>query len=277
MWRSARGTQIPKLQSHILATTNSLRGKRIARQGSSLRRLLTGLESFAQGAPDVSDAQRALCRGAFENAAATFGQRRVDTREAARKDMLDQIMMDVIPSLKEGAAQACADASTTAAAWRAGESRMHWATYKATVRREGTFRLDMNSELAEPILTAVSTRWERTFVSGLRGKLDALRVGARDDVRAAHRAFEADLRAAGITSDLKAALDQQLESTDTLLSETVDWCTSHVSEQQKELSRSIVPFVKTQMIPAYSQASLEPEPEFEPNMHAGPPTRMWCA
>lgn len=257
VWMNARGTQIPKLRSHILATTNSLRGKRIARQGASLKRLLAGLESFAQGAPDVSDAQRALCRSAFENSAAAFGKRRVRTREAARKSMLDQIMMDVIPSLKEGASHACADASATAEGWRAGGSRLHWATYKATVRREGAWRLDMNSELAEPILTAVSTRWERTFVSGLRGKLEALRVGARDDVRGAHRAFEADLRAAGITSDLKSALDQQLESSDTLLSETVDWCTNHVSEQQKELSRSIVPFVKVQMMSAYSRAFAE--------------------
>jgi hypothetical protein len=39
------------------------------------------------------------------------------------------------------------------------EGGLHWGTYRATVRRNGAFRINMNEQLAEPVFRAVSTYW----------------------------------------------------------------------------------------------------------------------
>ena len=45
-----------------------------------------------------------------------------------------------------------------------GLTSSHDCRYKATLRRNGNFRIDMNEELAEPILGSVSTRWEQVLI-----------------------------------------------------------------------------------------------------------------
>ena len=76
----------------------------------------------------------------------------------------------VEPQLASGAVAATGDALRTAEAWGISVSvgGLHWATYKATTRRGGVFRINMNEELTAPILKAVSVGWERAFLSGLQ-------------------------------------------------------------------------------------------------------------
>jgi hypothetical protein len=51
---------------------------------------------------------------------------------------------------------------------------MHWATYKACCRREGAWKVNMNEELASPILTCMSSAWESVFVLDLADSLKTL-------------------------------------------------------------------------------------------------------
>lgn len=86
---------------------------------------------------------------------------------------------DVAPRLKAGAATAKEGALATATQWSipVTQGGLHWATYKATTRRNGVWRLNMNEALVEPVFKAVATQWERTFLSGLSVTLDGLHKG----------------------------------------------------------------------------------------------------
>jgi len=176
---------------------------------------------------------------------------------AFRAAMLEKVSAEVVPSLKSGASASCDDAVATAQGWRAGDGRLHWATYKATCRRHGMFRLDMNASLSDPILAAVSTRWERAFVADLRSELNRLRQAVRAGIKKAHQMFADALKRAAAPGNIDAVRGQQLESADAALTAAADWCVAHVNEKQKSMSRSITPFVQQRMIDGYDRAYAE--------------------
>ena len=70
---------------------------------------------------------------------------------------------------------------------------MHWATYRATVRRDGEFRLNMNEELTEPVFRAVSVQWEQAFVGTLNRELATLKGRYSQEIQALHGEIEAAL------------------------------------------------------------------------------------
>jgi hypothetical protein len=49
--------------------------------------------------------------------------------------------------------------------------------------------MDMNSELSDPILNAVSTRWEKAFVTDLRANLGKLKASSKANLRAVSPLF----------------------------------------------------------------------------------------
>ena len=84
----------------------------------------------------------------------------------------------------------------TARKWSSGQTKMHWATYKAHVRRLGTFRIDMNQELAVHIFRAVSTVWDNVFSATAQKELQEAQDKLKDAFKASRAAFIAQLRAA---------------------------------------------------------------------------------
>ncbi|KAH8045915.1 hypothetical protein JL722_13967 [Aureococcus anophagefferens] len=147
---------------------------------------------------------------------------------------------DVLPRLDAGAADAAKTCVATASKWGGSraEGGLHWATYKATLRRGGNWRQNFNEELAEPVYRAVATHWEKAMVDKARRGLDAL-DGALDAARvaAARRAHEASSSAVA-SSALAATKD-------------------HIQKQQKDLSREITPLVQAAMQPGYDRGFVE--------------------
>lgn len=64
---------------------------------------------------------------------------------------------EVAPQLKAGAETAREAALATMQQWGVSNTvgGLHWATYKATCRRHGVWRVNMNEGLVEPIFKAV--------------------------------------------------------------------------------------------------------------------------
>ncbi|KAJ1635436.1 hypothetical protein T492DRAFT_836107 [Pavlovales sp. CCMP2436] len=109
-------------------------------------------------------------RAAFDQASAEVKPKLLAAAESFGKYFEKALKDTIEPQLQAGAGQAGQLAAQTAAGW----GSMHWATYKATVRRNGVFSINMNAELAEPVLRAVATHWQQLFTTDLSNKLKAV-------------------------------------------------------------------------------------------------------
>ena len=225
----------------------------VAAYGRSVITLLTHEHSLPA---DV----RAKAKRAFQGTSSSLAALLREHTRSAEGKIKASFDTSVAPQLKVGAADAQSGALSTAQAWGQSvrEGGLHWATYKATTRRSGVFRVNMNEELVAPILRSVSTQWERSFISGLSATLDTLQreVGSR------LTAFDADLAAALAAEEVPASASDGLRgvSGDGLLGTiraSVGTIREAAQKQQRDLSRALEPSIKEKMEPGYTTAFAE--------------------
>jgi len=257
VWRSQEESGIPRLARHVR------RQALVRRREISLRRCL-GMRDFARSSLTLLECESRLPQATRDSLRAAYDQRAAEAQrrlKAACKAAEDAVRASfdtqVAPQLQQGAASAASEALSTAGAWGISVTQggLHWATYKATTRRHGVFRLNMNEALTAPILKAVSVQWERAFLSGLQTTLDSL----RDEVRAALDAFHASFTAALADASVPSAglgaapCDSLVSALAGVLSEVRE----AAQKQQRELSRGIEPIVQGRMLPGYDTATAE--------------------
>jgi hypothetical protein len=190
------GTEIPELTRVLHRMTLAARAKNIRRYVETLVAFGVSLDTLLT--PDdqgASEAKRAAIRGAFEKVSASAPPKfnvLLKDFDVAIKGAFET---SVAPQLGTGAAAAAKDALATATKWGQGQrdGGMHWATYRATVRRDGEFRLNMNVELTEPVFRAVSVQWEQAFVGTLNRELATLKGRYSQEIQALHGEIEAAL------------------------------------------------------------------------------------
>jgi len=138
------------------------------------------------------------------------------------------------------------------------EPGLHWSTYKAHCRRNGEWKINMNEALAAPILTAVSTNWEKVFVRILSEQLGMLMLDVEKEFREMQDMLLPQLVSAGLDESrltmIRGPIDQALK---TRAEAAVDAAKEAVQNKQRELSRSIAPEIKNAMEPGYSEAFAE--------------------
>ncbi|KAJ1493568.1 hypothetical protein T484DRAFT_2738861 [Baffinella frigidus] len=136
---------------------------------------------------------------------------------------------------------------------------MHWGTYKATCRRHGVFRMDWNTEMAEPVFRAVSTEWERVFVSSLAKELAATRAEMLKILKTLHDKIATGLEQEaqipkGRVRDIRAP---QERSAVTKLEQMTGAAREIGQKQQRDISRLIVPAITARMVPGYDKGMHE--------------------
>eukprot|EP00040_Diaphanoeca_grandis_P035195 m.220660 g.220660 ORF g.220660 m.220660 type:complete len:926 (+) comp33324_c1_seq1:67-2844(+) len=252
----ALDTQIPALRQYVLDATLSQRTRKISLFGNRLKEMMDSLIQFCNGMSGLKPSQRKLAEKAFDDSIGELRSSTHEHRQTFRQLMLDEFTSSLIPSLKQGALTSAADAHETAQGWGSSYNSgvgLHWATYKATVRRQGVFRRNMNEELTQPIMECVSTRWERVFVSKLQAHLVDTSAKCRESVRVFGKTMQRLLSECGLQDDAFNWGHLQTFAT-SMLSKATDDIKAKVEHEQKDLSRSITPSVQTEMGPAYSQA-----------------------
>jgi hypothetical protein len=75
---------------------------------------------------------------------------------------------------------------------------MHWATYGATVRRNGVFRMNFNEALAQDIFRLISTVWENVFVSEVQKDVGIAVAAIEADFIRSHEAVVKSMETAGV-------------------------------------------------------------------------------
>ncbi|KII94798.1 hypothetical protein PLICRDRAFT_86263 [Plicaturopsis crispa FD-325 SS-3] len=149
-----------------------------------------------------------------------------------------------------GAANASEAAVATSDTFAAS---MHWGTYRATLRRHGSWRRDLNVELTNPFTRNIAHTWSKVFEADLFADFDRSAVSAInkllkevEDSAAPGLKDRARLQAESCVAEARVALKKTLE----VVRETLN-------NEQKEVSRCLAPHVQDHLREGYNRAMEE--------------------
>jgi hypothetical protein len=260
IWTEAASTEIPSIVKHLHEQAIVRRAIAVKEQAEAVEGFALRVGLFCNGEVDIPEATRTKAKSIFD---AVVGGTPYQCAALLSKfaESLNAVFdCDLNPSLAEGAETAEAEAMGKVQSWgdKYNAGGLHWATYKATVRRSGKFRIDMNEELAEPILAAVSTRWEQTFCGAVTKLLEELSSGMQATLTVTLTTLNTKLAAAGLDKAQMAVLQSVLTTeVKQKFAASVGRVLKAVQEQQKELSRSVAPQIQQAMAPGYERGFAE--------------------
>ena len=271
VWDDAEDTEIPSLQRFLHENVLRKRFDRAHATMTALVNFCDNLESFlapmhgqSQNSQEKA-ALRAKARACYDALEARLDADLRKHCQALTSKMQMHFKGTIGPQLEEGAHKASHECMATARKWSAAPSAggMFWGTYKATTRRHGVFRIDMNQELAEHIFRTVSTVWERIFSVTVQQDLQDTQLKLREAFQTARACFKEELRAAKLpgSETLLARADllegPQSRSIESKLTDAAAAAKRAMTDRQRELSRTVVPLIQTTMVPGYDAGTAE--------------------
>jgi len=138
-----------------------------------LKTFASSVQTYVQGIGDVTSKDRLAMQMEWESthyAWATGGVTPRLTKDF--KTVIDACVCELKQSFKDGLEEKCRAGAVNAAAVMvqrsdAFASSMPWQTYRATLRRHGSWRLDLNAELTNPFTHHIASSWSKVFEADL--------------------------------------------------------------------------------------------------------------
>ncbi|KAG2146754.1 hypothetical protein DEU56DRAFT_786239 [Suillus clintonianus] len=127
---------------------------------------------------------------------------------------------------------------------------MHWATYRATLRRHGSWRRDLNVELLTPFTRNIASSWSTLFESDLFASLSRAITVCINKLLADVEASAA----AGLKDRVHAQSSISQEEARLALGQTMDVVKEALGKEQKEISRCLAPHVQNELTEGYNLA-----------------------
>ncbi|KAG2369878.1 hypothetical protein BDR07DRAFT_1526349 [Suillus spraguei] len=130
---------------------------------------------------------------------------------------------------------------------------MHWATYRATLRRHGSWRRDLNVELVTPFTRNIACSWSTLFESDLFASLSNAIMTSINQLIADVEASAA----AGLKDRVHAQSSVSQEEARHALGQTMEVVKEALAKEQKEISRCLAPHVQNELTEGYNLALQE--------------------
>ncbi|KAL9712639.1 hypothetical protein Ac2012v2_003876 [Leucoagaricus gongylophorus] len=255
-------TGIPALQQWCHQLTIASRERSARNFFTQLRTFVTSVESYIHGITDVTVADREFLRQRWESND-IYGQT-VDMKGVALQlaqrfaNLVDDCVENIKAHFKDGLEEKCrvgAANASDAAVQTTDEfsSSMHWATYRATLRRHGEWKRNFNEELTLPFTRNIASSWGKVFETDLVGPFGT-------DVKSAVNKLLTEIEdtaAPGLKDRIKIQGEMSLAQASETLRAVMDLVRNTLSTQQKEVSRCMSPHVRSQLIDGYNQAMEE--------------------
>ncbi|KAH8106194.1 hypothetical protein BXZ70DRAFT_422562 [Cristinia sonorae] len=169
-------------------------------------------------------------------------------------DCVDQLQHTFRDGLEEkcqvGAANAANAAVETSDTFAAS---MHWGTYRATLRRHGSWRRDLNVELSNPFTRQIASSWSKVFETDLFAPFEK---AANIVIIKLLKEVEASA-ALGLKERASGQGELSLEEAKVALRKTLDVVRDTINTEQKEVSRCLAPHVQGQLVDGYDRAMEE--------------------
>ena len=142
------------------------------------------------------------------------------------------------------------------------EGGLHWSTYKAVVRRNGSYTnasgpILFNEQLIEPIFKHIATGWEKSFTRQSPGVLQSLVTSVDQLVHT----FHDDVEKRALRNDGSVArfmmLKHGLLTYREMIADATNRTKKDISEKQKDINQGFVPVVADLMNPVYDYCTEE--------------------
>eukprot|EP00698_Gefionella_okellyi_P025647 TRINITY_DN9456_c0_g2_i1.p1 TRINITY_DN9456_c0_g2~~TRINITY_DN9456_c0_g2_i1.p1 ORF type:complete len:1253 (-),score=282.11 TRINITY_DN9456_c0_g2_i1:1602-5360(-) len=272
MFMQQEDTQMPKLRNHLVELTQKRRravAMHLARVVSQfLASVATYLSDSGTGDQDIRERVRPL----FDAQVRDLSAKLRDVTEKFRDGVTGLLKTNLEPRLKHGITAAEKQALATVNKWGAPMNRedrqkggLHFGTYRATCVRDGgpwrspTFGdIDFNDQLAAPIFNAVSVAWDTLMNTDLPARVQQVKQLVMSALGQWFQQLKSAMLSLGIGSDrIDRVVAQATKEQDVSLTNVLVTLEEFIRDQQREISRSIVPQVQSRMQPAYDLAGGE--------------------
>jgi len=130
---------------------------------------------------------------------------------------------------------------------------MHWATYRATLRRHGSWRRDLNVELVNPFTRNIAHSWSKVFESDL---FASFQTSTLDVINTLVKEVE-DSAASGLKDRAKMQGEASIQEARVALTKAIELVKDAMNQEQKEVSRIMAPHVQAQLVEGYDTAMEE--------------------
>ncbi|KAI0043419.1 hypothetical protein FA95DRAFT_1609409 [Auriscalpium vulgare] len=131
-------------------------------------------------------------------------------------------------------------------------SAMQWNTLRATLRRHGSWRQDINEGMADPLYNGIQDVWARIFSSPFFGTLSDPIIAATKKLLTQMAKADPDVRDAVIKQGRKAIHHLKASVKDAVTCAEVA-----LAAAQRRTSREIVPFIQQGLVDGYEGALAE--------------------
>ncbi|KAK0191014.1 hypothetical protein F5146DRAFT_1196144 [Armillaria mellea] len=286
-------TGIPALQEWCHALTLSSRERSARSFLAHLQTFSMSIQTYVNGISSVTATDREVLRSKWESTdeeldqddrfqlddddpyAAILGGGLYSMKETAPKvdvygeavgitPRLDftKVIEDNVENLKakfrEGLADKCRIGATQASAAAVSTSyefasSMHWGTYRATLRRHGSFRRDLNVELLAPFTKNIAASWGKLFETDL---FDSFQRATLQTIQRLLMDVE-NSAAPGLKDRTKIQGELCLEEAKVALQKSMDVVSESMANEQKEISRCLAPHIQDELTPGYDRAMEE--------------------
>ncbi|KAI0056842.1 hypothetical protein BV25DRAFT_1813365, partial [Artomyces pyxidatus] len=130
---------------------------------------------------------------------------------------------------------------------------MHWTSFRATVRRNGIFKRDLNDEIASPIVEGATAAWTKLFSKDMFVTFELEILGAIDGLL--HKIKTSS--PPGHLPQVQSQASLCRTSAILLLRQIVEEARQTLTAVQREASRSSAPYIKASLSGGYELAQAE--------------------
>ncbi|XP_045194118.2 uncharacterized protein LOC123549787 [Mercenaria mercenaria] len=277
VFNSLEDTQIPALRQYVHEMTSVRRRQWLERLIRNVGRFVFDLQMYVSEGGDMKSRDRGFAKSAIDSELQKFDTALAPVLQQLTADIDGVFDGSVRQKMEEGANNAANEASSTCTKWGAPVNHdpakdkrsggLHWATYRATVRRQGVYTsgsygsVDFNEDLAEPMYRSMTIVWDRAFSGMLWKILDKLKLEILSKLKSFISELTPRLEDLGIQAIKTMRVSTTLlSSASNKLSEMVAHLKDIITDKQRDISRIITPHVQSSLLSEYNTSAAESGP-----------------
>ncbi|RWA04254.1 hypothetical protein EKO27_g10851 [Xylaria grammica] len=259
---SIEDTEIPKLQEHAKQLTEARRTSHCRHFLNDLSRLVNSMKLWSADdstGPNLTDGEKSSEGNHLKKLLSHLEEELESLLKLSITSIRASIEDHVFKSIKESMPSAIEAAPDTAYSWGAPRAMggLYWATYKATVRRQGVYSgasgpRDFNQELFEPISRRLATSWERAFQRRVPAILNDFAKRVTEKLEQFHQTTKARAEQRRINITGLITLSSQIQAHTRTVESLPGEVYTIITEAQREANRQFTPAICDAMTDAYT-------------------------
>ncbi|KAI1132388.1 hypothetical protein F5Y10DRAFT_231071 [Nemania abortiva] len=259
---SVEDTEIPQLQEHAKKLTEAGRTSHCRRFLNDISQLLNSMKLWSGNdgtGSTLTDSEKRLEEQHLKKLLTHLEEELESSLKSSVNLIRESLEEHVFENINTSIPSAIEVAPDTAYSWGAprAEGGLFWATYKATVRRQGVYSgasgpRDFNQDLFDPISRNLATGWERAFQRRLPAILESFAKETGVKLQQFHQAAKAraEQRHTNITG--LVTLSSQILAHIRTVHGLPAVVRAKITELQREASRQFTPVICDAMANAYT-------------------------